>query len=424
MDGKYLHKYTKLLFSTFKDIFLNSLYYISKIVPKRKKLWVFGSSRGLMFKDNSKYLFLFLQKYYKKDIKSIWISKNKSLISELRNNKYPVFHKWSLKGIYYTLRAKVIIQSHGEGDVNLYLASGIRVNLWHGAPLKKIGFKNLNSDNFIYRVYYSKGWRRIFYKLTWPSIFRKIDYLLATSDFYKKIFSEDFEIEERKIIVDGYPRNDILFESVEGMEIDVDQRLLERIRSEKRKGKTILMYMPTFRDSAKLLLEDIFDFPLLNKRLSELNFYLVLKIHSSTMKAGEDKTSEHIGLCKSQSDSQPILSETDVLITDYSSVYFDFLLLNKPIIFYAYDLDDYLLKERKMYFNYEDITPGKIVKTFSELLEALQEISNNEYNYSQELEELKEKIFKYSDNHSSQRITNFIANKLVNVKINKKGGNS
>jgi len=413
----------KKIYTIIKDVFLNLIYYLSKIVPKSRNIWILGSNTGEMFTDNSKYLFLYLQNYLKNEIKSIWISNNKILLKELTEHNFTSFYKWSLRGIYYTMRAKIVILTHGEADVNMYLASGIRINLWHGAPLKKIGYKNLHPNNYIYKIYFSKGWRRLLFKITKSSIFREYDYINVTSNFYKKIFSRDFNMDKQKIIVYGYPRNDILASPLDGMYIGVDKKILDTIRAKKEEGKQIILYMPTFREFSEFHLKDIFNFSILNQKLEEMNYYLVLKVHSHTKNCNDEIISNNIGLCISRSDPQPLLSDVDILITDYSSVYFDFLFLNKPIIFYAYDLDNYLKTEREMYFKYENITPGKIVKTFNELIEALQEISQNRYNYHQKISEVKNKIFKYSDNHSSRRIVNFISKKLLNIEIDKKEGN-
>jgi len=409
---KYLFKYAKLFFSAIKDSFLNSLYYISKIIPKKKKLWVFGSSLGLMFKDNSKYMFLYMHKHLKSQIKVVWIATNKALIEELQSNGFKAYYKWSFKGIINTLRAKVVIVSHGLNDVNQYLASGFTVNLWHGVPLKKIGYANLNPNSFSYRLHNSKGLRRFYYQIVCAGQLRKSDRLLATTEIYANIFVNDFEYKRKNILIGSYPRNDFLVERLEGEEIGTDRQLIKIIKQKIANGAKILLYMPTFRDTGDSEFDDIFNIPKLNKALEDANALLVIKSHISSTNTDEILKYDNIMISQLETDPQPLLNFTDILVTDYSSVFYDFLYFDRPIIFYAYDLEKYQQKDREMYYDFEAIAPGKIVKTFSEFVDVIKEtIKNPVDGYSDIRQDLLKKTFLYTTGSSSKRIFELVVKK-------------
>ena len=160
-------------------------------------------------------------------------------------------------------------------------------------------------------------------------------------------------------------------------------------------GKKIILYAPTFRDDDvkdSSLLENI-DFNYLNKELG--NEYIILiklhpGIHSSKVPEGViDVTSENIT-------ELTVLS--DILITDYSSVCMNFAYLNKPVIFYAFDLDDYN-ETRSFCFGYEDYVPGPIVKDYKEIPEKIKNPPDSE-----KMREFGEFNFKYIDNDNTERI--------------------
>jgi len=198
-----------------------------------------------------------MHKYLKSQIKVVWIATNKTLIDELQSNGFTAFYKWSFKGIINTIRAKVVIVSHGSNDINQYLTSGFTINLWHGVPLKKIGYSNLNPNSFSFRIHNSKGLRRFYYRIVCAGQLRKADLLLATTETYANIFINDFDYKRKNIVIGSYPRNDFLIERLEGEEIGTDRQLIKIIKQKRENGVKILLYMPTFRDTGDSEFDDI-----------------------------------------------------------------------------------------------------------------------------------------------------------------------
>ena len=113
-----------------------AIYSISGFLPRRKNIWIFGSWDGKKFADNPKYLFLYV--YHKQpEITGVWLSRNKTILPDLRERGYKAYYMHSLRGILYSMRASCIIFSVGVSDVNLYTTKGTKsVQLWHGTPLR------------------------------------------------------------------------------------------------------------------------------------------------------------------------------------------------------------------------------------------------------------------------------------------------
>ena len=352
---------------------------LSILFFKSNKIIVIGSRNGDTFLDNPRYLYLYLYKVKEKfNLDRIfWVTSNKELGRELTENGFEVLIKGSLKSIYYHLKSKyhIVDQGHNEIDGKFSLRA-VRIKLWHGIPLKKIGTlkKKSKRKNYLYKKLKSVG--------CWHD-----SYLLSPSSFTNEIFEKAFEVSKEKIITGGYPRNDIFFD---------DYYMLEKERVEfnklieaKNKGKKILFYLPTFRDN--------YDFEFLGessekKILNFLDFLekndmlLVVKPHPHDPFSINNPK---IIKLKSDFDLYTFLEITDVLITDYSSVYFDFLNSEKPIIFYPYDLEKYE-KDRGLIFSYNDYTPGKKSFNLKEL-----EISLMERDlYKKERDNLKNKVLK------------------------------
>ncbi len=412
-----------LLYSATKLIFgipLALIYHLSKKLPKDKKTWVFGAYKGNVFRDNSKYFYLHVHERHP-EIKAIWISRNKKLVKELKEKGFNAVYKWSFKGMFKALRAGVVVYDFSPMSVNQYLANAFDVQLWHGLPLKKIGLDNNSPSNVMKPILQSKGIKRFLYNLIMPHVFKKPNILVNTSEFFTSIFSSAFGCPESIIKITGYPRNDIFFKEIKGNLIIVDQQSLETIKKARATGKKVIIYMPTFRDSGEPPINEILNFTELNNKLNEMNAIFIIKHHELSSIADllrEEKVDNfsNIIVIDPAMDVYPILPHVDLLVTDYSSVFFDFLLLDKPIIFHAHDLEKYLEKDREMYFDYEKFVPGPITRNFDELITCIEKILvHEEDGHVDARRSLKEKVFAHHDGNSSARLFAEIK-KQINLK--------
>ncbi|HEY9246264.1 MAG TPA: CDP-glycerol glycerophosphotransferase family protein [Candidatus Methanoperedens sp.] len=380
------------------------LYFISFFIPRKKNIWIFGSWGGKRFSDNSKYLFLYVANNHKSDIKSIWISKDKKIINELRNNNYCAFHAYELRGIYYNLVAKYIFSDSYFNSVNFWCCGGAtRIQLWHGLMLKKIEHDARNLP-------WHRPFFRFFYYFLAPWILAKNDYVLSSSDMVSDIFSSAFCIKKEKIILAGLPRNDIIFNSIHGYDL-LDKTIFNDIANIKLNypESKLILYMPTFRDSeSKDNINVNMDLETLNSFLENVDGFILMKFHPTINMYIDYNKKNRIIFLPGNLDIYPILNKIDILITDYSSIYLDFLFTGKPIIFYPYDLNNYLKQDRDLYFDYNEFTPGPKAFTFSELLNWINYFINDKDDFIDFRKKIKDKCFKYDDGKASYRVYNSI----------------
>ncbi|GAB6077191.1 CDP-glycerol glycerophosphotransferase family protein [Desulfurobacterium crinifex] len=384
------------------------LYWLSFIIPKDKNLWVFGAWFGERYADNSKYLFEYVNKYHP-EIKAVWLTSNRKTFEIVKNKGYNVLKISSLKGIVYSLRAKVGIISTGLRDINMYLTGNMQiVQLWHGTPLKRIMF----DDKVTFRP--PTTFKKILF-LVFPFLKKNLYYsdalLIATSEEVRKKISSAFRVPLERVKVTGYPRNDSFFQDYRE-NLEFAKKMLHL----KLKGKKLAIYMPTHRkegemDISKLLFSDM---EFIDKKLQELNCMLLVKLHyyhtNESLHLRKKKFSNIIMLNDDliEHDIYAILKLVDILITDYSSVYFDFLLLDKPIIFAPFDMESYLKNDREFYYDYNEVTPGPKAKNWNEVLVYLKEAIENPEKYGKERERIKKIFHKYQDGNSSKRVFNEI----------------
>lgn len=330
------------------------LMYLSMLMPRDKKLCVFGAWLGELYADNAKQLFLTANHH--PNLKTVWISKNPDIVAEIREAGRRAYLWNSPAAIWYQLRAKYAIMSNGISDLqHVYLGSATLIDLWHGVPLKKICYDNK----------YEKNWdspkQRIRDFLI--GIPLRKEYYVATSEAFVPIYQSAFRRPKKQILCIGQPRCDIFFQN-------------ENTASY-FPGKRIILYAPTHRQegSVAMPMSSLLDLPRLEELLEQSDMYFVVKKHFYHKNEKEDFSAyPHIMDITGQSfDTELLLSETKMLITDYSSIYIDYLLTDRPIFFYCFDYDDYQKNDRELYFPYEEVTPGKKATTFDELFLLLQQ---------------------------------------------------
>ena len=371
------------------------VYWLSFLFPRNKKIWLFGSTFGRRFADNPRYLYLYVSQHKEElGLRPIWISHNKDVVQMLNSKGYEAYMYHSLKGIWFALRGKVYLFDNYSKDINFWQSGGaMKVNLWHGIPLKKI-----QNDNIFDKFRHPKNlWEKI------KNIPRNISdeksnhYVLTTSENLKPIFSSAFKTEN--VLVAGYPRNEVFIsdeiQNVYSKEEKKDRkRIAEFLEdSSDSQNKMMIFYMPTFRQSETLFFDN-FDKDDFQIFLKENNILFCVKLHpkSKLNKEFEDIQNKNIMVINKDADPYVFLKMADVLITDYSSIYFDYLLLDRPIIFFAYDLKEYLSDSREMYFDYDEFTPGEKVKDYNTLKKIIHIAVSDNKAYKEKFAEFRKKI--------------------------------
>jgi len=345
-------------------------YFFIKLLPRDKKIWCFSSYRD-SYVDNSKYLYHFASTQLE-DIRCYWVSDDESLINELREQGFLAVKRNSLQGALIILRAKYVFFSAYVSEVHFWLTSGARlVNLWHGLPLKKIEF-DIDSGHLAKKYASSLNSENLHCRLFNPSAYRRFDLMFAPSKQMSQIFSSAFRIPESKVLTSGSPRTDQFFKPELFPTVNnYPDWVNDSINSDRK----LFIYMPTFRDvGGEFFSKDNFDFDLLEQTMKKLDGEFWIKAHPAVRVYDFDVSKyERIKLLPSYVDMYPLLKESAALITDYSSIYIDYLLLDKPIYFYCFDLEHYLATCRSMYFDYKEATPGPKCITFEELCRSLLE---------------------------------------------------
>lgn len=350
-------------------IVLWPIYWLSKLVPKNRNVWCFGSPRD-RFVDNAKYMYLYTEKNCP-NLECYWVVGNDLSVKQLRKQGINVVKRSSLKGMWTILRADVVLYSCFVSEVSFWLSGGAKsVNLWHGLPLKKIEFDI--KDGPLKQKYSSKfSINKLCWKLFNPVSFRKPDLMFSPSEVFDKIFASAFRIDEGDNLVRACsPRTDMFFDNDFSTQVEPQY---QGLAVSKQQGLKNILYMPTFRDVGDDFFASAgFDFSLLNEVMLKSKSMFYIKAHPNAGLDGFDLSNfSNVKVIPPSEDPYSLLNNVDILITDYSSIYIDFLLLERPIIFYAFDLNEYLTTCRDMYFLYEEVTPGNMASNFSELLSVI-----------------------------------------------------
>ena len=359
----------------FFSLILNSIFYhLSGFFPRKKNRILFGAWGGNQFADNAKYLALQLlddDEGLSSSMELIWIGKPQVGKDEDFPGEMEFVRKNSLKAMYYQLTADVVFITNSYRDLSpVNLLKGARVvQLWHGFGLKNtLSAKKRVSK--MKEIYYTRG----------NTSFEQYNYFIASSDLHEKKILESFRdngIQRGKVLKWGQPKNQFLLRGNEQRKRRISKEIRNTygIRPEER----VICYLPTFRDYGTP-----FSFLALNGEerkaletlLEKTGTVLLEKSHFAEEHRVKKRESERVKEVHKTEDSVKLLLSTDLLISDYSSCYVDYLLLDRPIIHYLYDHEEYLSRDRGLYYSIEEYRGGPLVREYPELLEEIGKVLN------------------------------------------------
>jgi|TARA_Y100000310_G_scaffold344676_1_gene458722 CDP-glycerol glycerophosphotransferase (TagB/SpsB family) len=329
----------------------------------------------------------------------------------LKGKNLPCVNIYSLQGRIALRNASVGIISNSLNDLSakpFYPLKGIKlIQLFHGQSVKAVRFGRKNHKISIKE----SNERRLESKL--------VNYAISTSDFTTEFWDKCMEFGHNKYVVTGYPRNDSLLK-VPKNNINKWHDFIGSNNSSK-----IIFYAPTWRHGRSETKFFPFNDFKKNKLITYLDandFTLLLRPHKHDLSSYKNlrillndlTNSERIKLATHNEfvDANSFLPFVDILITDYSSIYHDFLLLNKPLIFIPYDYDDYDYHNGFLY-DYYNYLPGPSVYSFDSLIKELDDIKNNDDNYIKKRLELRNKIHRYRDFSSCERVSNLVESLIL-----------
>ncbi|OHA63825.1 MAG: hypothetical protein A2842_01000 [Candidatus Wildermuthbacteria bacterium RIFCSPHIGHO2_01_FULL_48_25] len=385
--------------------------FLSYFMPRSKNIWVLG--HPTKFDGNSKYLFLFLQNTKPKDIEAVWISRSKTIVRELLSHGYRAEYYFSLAGVWHCLRAKYFIVDTSVEVISYWLSGGVKVvNLFHALPIKKMEQDVTRGDSTEVILFHSKGLVKFIMRFLFPWRFVKPAFVPSSSPLYTGVFSSMFRLGKERIKETGIPRNDVLFSEISGMELGLDENAFGKVREAKSRGMKVAIYAPTFRDTGDQhsFLEEPEALQKLNALMQSLNALFLVKIHPFMRIKVPQEDYQNIFFANPNTDSYPLLKLADILVTDYSSIFVDFLLLNRPEIFFPYDYEKYVTKDRELYFDYNEFTPGPKARVFSEFLGVLGKTLQGEDDFAQKRITQRDRCFSKIDSNASRRTIDEIRN--------------
>lgn len=363
------------------------LFFILEILaPKKKGKLVVGIPKNRFYIDNARYFFEYC--ISNTDLDIYLLTKKYTLFQQL-DAQYPgrILYAFSIKGLLSYLSASIVFMTNNKWDFHPYFPIAIRktfVNLWHGSPLKRVdGTRFKKSGKARNLSYFCK-------------------YSVASSEFTKYLLATVWKVHIDQIWLTGQPRNDVFFRK--NSELGNQYPYL---------NKKIILYAPTFREKSPVR---FFPFPdyepnELIRFLEKNDSYLLMRCHVNDWKLLNEKLNKEYGqnarIMFAGNEQFPCIQEllafTDILITDYSSVYFDFLLLDKPVIFLPYDYAEYE-KERGFNVNYFENTPGPKIGTQAEFIQALKTYFEFPEKDAEWRKKIRDKYNKFIDGKSSERI--------------------
>ncbi|WP_141603608.1 bifunctional glycosyltransferase/CDP-glycerol:glycerophosphate glycerophosphotransferase [Terrilactibacillus laevilacticus] len=379
LKKKFKSKFNK---KRIENIFLKRIIFrIASSLPVKRKKIVLATNKSNELRGNLRSIYDEI--FYKHKDWKLYV-----FINENRN-----FYK-KVKQYFHLGNARVIVLDDYFNQLyHLKIRPETEVlQSWHACgAFKKFGFsaQGYRDSN---SLYFEEGAHSIYTKV------------LTSSKNLVKYYAEAFNKKETEISPVGVPRTDMFFDE-------------ERISYTKRnyllkypalKNKKILLYAPTFRGTPKerTNFKLKLDLNLMKKALSK-DYVLILKLHPAVLNGIKipQGLKDFVLDLSNVNDINELLVISDALITDYSSVIFEYSLLKRPIIFYAYDLEEYL-SERGFYFNYQDLVPGPITYSTNEVINYINDFPNNN-----KLNEFVDFFFDYKDNLSTDRVVKLILNK-------------
>ncbi len=337
------------------------LYAASLLIPKSRKYVVIGGWQGQRYADNSRGMYEYLDAHKEElGIKRVfWFTKKREIYDDLKQRGKDVLFGRSVRSVYWHLRSKVHMIDQNTHDIlNLCSLRCIRINLWHGIPLKKIGNYLPCEKKASWRDKYSAGGG-------WPD-----QYLLAPSEFSASLLAYAMGVKEEKCLIASYPRNEKLYGCKPRQDV---------------KGRFHVFYLPTFRDvndKNPLLLEDL---EKINGQFAKHKIVFYIKPHYASMASWSMASNfSNIKILDAKEDVYDWLYQTDLLITDYSSVFFDYMITGRPMLFYPYDYEYYENQDRGFTISYDEYTPGRKIYHADQLLQAVLYIQSHYVSYMEE----------------------------------------
>ncbi|MEB6170262.1 bifunctional glycosyltransferase family 2 protein/CDP-glycerol:glycerophosphate glycerophosphotransferase [Staphylococcus pseudoxylosus] len=362
---------------------------------------VFESFGGKNYSDSPKYIYEYMMKHHP-NYEFIWVFKNPSKVQLPGSAKKVKKGSKAYYEAYSTAKYWVT-----NARLPLYLnkkPNQVYIQNWHGTPLKRLA-----NDMKVIRM---PGTTTDNYKRNFREETSRWDYLVSPNAYSSKIFETAFWMNPEQILEIGYPRNDVLVNHAN------DKAYIQQIKENLNlpANKKVIMYAPTWRDDefvkkGKYLFNLQIDLDNLQAQLGD-DYVVLLRMHYLISNALDLRGYEDFAIDVSNySDISELYLISDCLITDYSSVMFDYGVLKRPQFFFAYDLDKYGQDLRGFYLDYHKDLPGPIHQDAYQLTEELKNLDQIAIDYKDKIDKFYNDFCSLEKGKGSKAIADLITGK-------------
>ena len=362
-----------------------SKHYRPGVMPIVDNLVLFESFQGRNVGDNPLDIYLELRKR-RPELDIVW-----AVAGDIEPPKGSRGVQWgSSEWMQVLASAKYLINNANYPWFFRKAPGQVYLQTWHGTPLKKLG-------RDVPGVSLTVG-----YQATMEREAKSWDYLIAPNQFFVDVFPKSFNFDGTTILT-GYPRNDRLSKVTPEIRQSIREKFGVTDASEK-----LVMYAPTWRDYKRTAGGNWDSVNYLDPNIKlPSGFRLLFRGHHNTLDAHSSTVAGNAIDATKYPDVTDLYIAADVLVTDFSSVMFDYTVTGKPILFLAPDLDRYRA-ERGLYLDYEAEVPGPILKTDEDLVDALAKLDNINQAYAQKYLGWQKRFDSLEDGHSAERVVSIV----------------
>lgn len=371
-----------------------------RFVSINDKLVIFISFHGRGYSDNPRAIYEQMKKDERfKEYRFIWFIKNHKK-KNIKIEGAEIKEYFSLSYFYYMSKAKYWIINCKMPSYIAKKRNQIYLQTWHGTPLKRLGHDIIAPED---ATFYRSGVSFEQMTKSYDIDVERYNYMISPNAFCTEVFQTSFRINRERLIETGYPRNDFITNANQD-----DIRNL-KLKYNLPLDKKIVLYAPTWRDNSYVASGYTFeleaDFHQWKEMLGD-DYIVVFKPHYLIINKYENDESLNGFLysMKAEAEINELYVISDILVTDYSSVFFDYAVLNRPIYFYMYDLEQYKGELRGFYLDIYSELPGKIYENESQLLK---DIKNGVYDYSI-LESFNQRFNNWQTGDCAQKVIDIV----------------
>ncbi|GAA1936815.1 CDP-glycerol glycerophosphotransferase family protein [Microbacterium aoyamense] len=381
---------------------------LTAIVPRSRDEWVFGCGAGIG--DGALALWDLVAT---EGHAAVWLVGSEREAKDAAARGIPCLPKTSLAGLWRTARARVVVVTHGFGDVNRYAVSGaFVVQLWHGIPLKRIGLdspETLRLPGPLRRLPVAGAARRLLATM-FRGAMRRIRVLPAASDVVRGRLESAFALPDARVPVTGEPRVDVLSQGDPQVRRARARATIVALTGDLDPESRLVLYAPTWRDGdVDPAIPAPDEWAAILDVLERENATLLVRSHP--LGAGDyepptpDPRVRSLG-SDLVSDVTPLLSGLDALVTDYSSLAFDAALVPLPVVYLAPDVEEYA-RRRGFYGRYFDVAGERWSSTWQDAAADLAAVLGDPQEHERRVaasRALDDAVHRHRDGRNTERV--------------------